>query len=354
MKELNINLIDKSYNIYIENGLINSIGDKIKNIYNGKNIVIITDENVDYFYGEKVKNNLKHSNFKVEKIVIKPGEKSKSFEVLLQVYDKMLDLGIKRGDLIIALGGGVVGDLGGFAAATFLRGVPFIQIPTSLLAQIDSSIGGKVAVDLPRGKNLIGNFYHPKAVFIDPHLLKTLDKRFLYDGMGEVIKYACIRDKNLFYKLLNMEHKEDLLYDIEEIIYTCCNIKKQVVERDEKDTGERMILNFGHTIGHSLEKYFNFEKYTHGEAVAIGMYTITKHSEDMGLTEKGTSDSIKKVLNKYNLPYEENNIDKEKIIEAISLDKKGEGDFINLVLLNNIGEVFINKVEKSNIYKYII
>lgn len=162
MKELNINLIDKSYNIYIENGLINSIGDKIKNIYNGKNIVIITDENVDYFYGEKVKNNLKHSNFKVEKIVIKPGEKSKSFEVLLQVYDKMLDLGIKRGDLIIALGGGVVGDLGGFAAATFLRGVPFIQIPTSLLAQIDSSIGGKVAVDLPRGKNLIGNFYHPK------------------------------------------------------------------------------------------------------------------------------------------------------------------------------------------------
>lgn len=354
MKELNIDLIDRSYNIYIENGLIHSIGDKIKNIYNGKNIVIITDENVDYYYGEKVKNNLQQSGFKVGKIVIKPGEKSKSFEVLLQVYNEMLDLGVKRGDLIITLGGGVVGDLGGFAAATFLRGIQFIQIPTSLLAQIDSSIGGKVAVDLPRGKNLIGNFYQPKAVFIDPNLLKTLDKRFLYDGMGEVIKYACIRDKNLFYKLLNIENEEELLNNIEEIIYTCCSIKKQIVERDEKDTGERMILNFGHTIAHGLEKYFNFEKYTHGEAVAIGMYTITKHSEDMGLTEKGISDLIKKILNKYNLPYEENNTDKGKIIEAISVDKKSEGEFINLILLNRIGEVFINKVEKSDVYKYII
>ena len=353
MKELRVNLTDQSYSIHILKGLIESIGMEIKRIYNGKKIAIITDENVNKFYGEKVKNSLEESGFIVGRIIIKPGEKSKSVHSLLKVYDELLDLGITRGDLVITLGGGVVGDLGGFVAATFLRGVPFIQIPTSLLAQIDSSIGGKVGVDLPRGKNLVGSFYQPKAVFIDPCLLRTLDKRFLQDGMAEVIKYACIREKDLFNRLLNIEGEEDLFDNIEDIIYTCCDIKRGIVERDEKDTGERMILNFGHTIGHALEKYFNFEKYTHGEAVAVGMYTITKQSESMGLTEKGTSDLIKEILKKYNLPYEEKYANKESIIDAIAFDKKGEGQKINLIIVKSIGYAFINKVEKSSIYRYI-
>ena len=316
MRELKISLGENSYSILIEKGLISSIGKKISEIYNGKKVAVVTDKNVDKFYGDKIVSQLESSGFNVKKIVLNPGEKSKSVEVLLNTYDELLDFNITRGDLIIALGGGVVGDLTGFAAATLLRGIPYIQIPTSLLAQIDSSIGGKVAVDLNRGKNLVGNFYHPKAVFIDPNMLKTLDERFFYDGMAEVIKYGCIRDEQLFYNLLNYNKHEELIENMEHIIYSCCNIKREIVERDEKDTGERMLLNFGHTIGHAIEKYFNFEKYTHGEAVALGMYAITKKSEEMKLTKEGTFNLIKDILTKYNLKYDIHLEDKESILKC--------------------------------------
>ncbi|MBF8982506.1 3-dehydroquinate synthase [Lutibacter sp. B2] len=353
MKTLKINLIDKSYPIHIKKGLFHNIGKKLKKIYQGKKIALITDENVYKFYGEQINEILQNEEFHVNTIVVEPGEKSKSIEMLQNVYDKLLDFKITRTDLIIALGGGVVGDLAGFVAATFLRGVPFVQIPTSLLAQIDSSVGGKVAVNLPRGKNLIGNFYHPQVVFIDPDFLKTLDARFLYDGMAEVIKYGCIKDKNLFQKLFNYKTKDNLYEHMEEIIYTCCKIKKEVVENDEKDMGERMLLNFGHTIGHAIEKYFNYEKYTHGEAVAIGMYEITKKSEELGITKKGTIDLMKELLIKYNLHYEMKNVDQEKILEAIGLDKKNVGSKLNIVLLKDIGESFIKLVDKEEIKDYI-
>ncbi|GAB6149688.1 3-dehydroquinate synthase [Clostridium novyi] len=353
MRELKISLGENSYSILIEKGLISSIGKKISEIYNGKKVAVVTDKNVDKFYGDKIVSQLEGRGFNVKKIVLNPGEKSKSVEVLLNTYDELLDFNITRGDLIIALGGGVVGDLTGFAAATLLRGIPYIQIPTSLLAQIDSSIGGKVAVDLNRGKNLVGNFYHPKAVFIDPNMLKTLDERFFYDGMAEVIKYGCIRDKQLFYNLLNYNTNEELIENMEHIIYSCCNIKREIVERDEKDTGERMLLNFGHTIGHAIEKYFNFEKYTHGEAVALGMYAITKKSEEMKLTKEGTSNLIKDILTKYNLKYDIHLEDKESILNAISLDKKNKGEFMNIVLLNEIGKSFIHKIKKEKVSDFI-
>ena len=353
MKELRINLTEKSYPLYINRGLIENIGKEIKKVYSNKKIAIITDENVDKFYGEDVQKNLEKNEYVVKKLVLKPGEKSKSVEVLLQVYDELLDFGITRGDLIIALGGGVIGDLTGFAASTLLRGIPFIQIPTSLLAQIDSSIGGKVAVDLPRGKNLVGSFYHPEAVFIDPNMLKTLDKRFLYDGMAEVIKYGCIKDEELFNNLLGYKDEEDLLYNMEDIIYKCCSIKKEIVERDEKDNGDRMLLNFGHTIGHAIEKYFNYEKYTHGEAVALGMYAITVKSEEMGITLKGTTELIKRVLTKYNLQYDIQLEDKEEILNAIALDKKSKGEFINIILIKGIGDSFIHKIRKEEVRGFI-
>lgn len=353
MKELRINLTENSYSLYIERGLISSIGENIKKIYKNKKIVIVTDKNVDSFYGEQVKKDLEENKFIVKKIVLEPGEKSKSIDVLIKIYDELLDFGITRGDLIIALGGGVMGDLTGFAAATLLRGIPYIQIPTSLLAQIDSSIGGKVAVDLPRGKNLVGNFYHPKAVFIDPDMLKTLDKRFFYDGMAEVIKYGCIRGKALFQDLLSYKDEEELISNMEDIIYSCCSIKKEIVEKDEKDTGDRMLLNFGHTIGHAIEKYFNFEKYTHGEGVALGMYAITKKSEDMKMTKEGTSDLIKDILTKYNLKYEIHLEDKEAILKAIALDKKNKGDFMNLILIKDIGNSFIYKIKKEQVNEFI-
>ena len=342
-----------SYPIYIKNGLLEEIGAEIKKIYKGRKIAIVTDSNVNEFYGKKVISSLKSQGFETFKIVVKAGEESKSFKTLLEVYDKLLDFKINRGDIIIALGGGVVGDMTGFAASTFLRGIPFIQIPTTLLSQVDSSIGGKVAVDLPRGKNLVGSFYSPMAVFIDPLLLQTLNDKFFNDGMGEVIKYGAIKDSELFYKLMNYENKEALLKEIDKIIYTCCSIKAAIVEADEKDTGERMLLNFGHTIGHSIEQYFNYALYSHGEAIAMGMYTITKLGEKLGITKNGTSSAIKEILIKYNLPCTLPEIKSGDIIETVRYDKKNIGDSMNFIMIESIGNSFIENINKVNIKNYL-
>lgn len=353
MYKLNVNLPDKNYDIIIKKGLIENIGEYVRSVYGNKKIAVITDSNVEEIYGETLKENLEKSGFDVHFIVVKAGEKSKSISVLEDVYDKLLSLNITRGDMIITFGGGVVGDLGGFAASTLLRGIKFIQIPTSLLAQIDSSVGGKVAVNLPKGKNLVGSFYHPEAVFIDPDLLKTLDKRFIADGMAEVIKYGCIRDRELFDRLNNYGSFDELFEDIEKVIHDCCDIKRAVVEDDELDLGVRMILNFGHTLGHVIENYGNYEGHSHGEAVGIGMYHITKKSEELGLTESGSTDLIKEILEKYNLPYEMPDIPKEEILKTINLDKKSNVDSITLVLIEKIGNVFLEKINREDIFDYI-
>jgi 3-dehydroquinate synthase len=353
MKTLEINLPNNNYGILIKSGVINNIGEEISKIYDGDKIALITDENVDKFYGDIVEKSLKNRNFKVLKVVLNPGEGSKSIESLVGLYNELLDFKLNRGNLIIALGGGVIGDLVGFCAATLLRGIPFVQVPTSLLAQIDSSIGGKVAVDLPRGKNLIGNFYHPRAVYIDPRALKTLEKRYVSDGLGEAIKYGLIKDKELFEKFECMESYETLFEDIEDIIYRCCSIKKQVVEQDEKDNGERMILNFGHTIGHSIEKLQNYEGASHGEAVAIGMYSIALKCEELNICKVGVAHRIKKLLDKFNLPYSLQGESREDIIDAISVDKKTRGNLINLILIKDVGQVFVYKANHEELEMFI-
>lgn len=340
-RNLYVDLGENSYNILIEKGLLNRIGKEIKNIYNGKKIFIITDENVNKYYGEKVENSLEELGFITKKLVLKAGEETKSFQTLPTIYNELLDFKLTRKDLIITLGGGVIGDLGGFAASSFLRGVAFVQIPTSLLAQVDSSVGGKVAVDLERGKNLVGSFYQPKAVFIDPNVLETLSEKFYKDGMGEVIKYGCIKDKDLFEKLEKLNSRTEVMEHIEEIIYTCCFIKKTVVENDEKDLGERMLLNFGHTLGHAIETFYNFKKFSHGEAVAIGMYNISLKSEALKITEEGTAERIKNILINYELPYEMHIDDNESIINTIALDKKNLGENLKVILLKKIGESII-------------
>lgn len=353
MKNIDIQLSGGSYNIIIDHGLIKEIGFAISKIYNGDKIAIITDDNVNKYYGDIVEKSLKAKGYNTLKIVIPPGEKSKSVESLLKLYSDLLEFKINRGNLIVALGGGVVGDLTGFCASTLLRGIPFIQIPTSLLAQIDSSIGGKVAVDLPQGKNLIGSFYHPKAVYIDPEVLNTLDKKFINDGLGEVIKYGLIKDVNLFSRLEKIKDYKELMESMDYIIYTCCNIKKEVVQRDEKDMGERMILNFGHTIGHAIEKLQNYTGLSHGEAVAVGMYKITMKSEELGISKAGLSEKIKSLLIKFNLPYEEDNFAKNELLEAINFDKKNINKNINLVLIKDIGESFIKSVPIDEMKKYL-
>ncbi|MGL5380318.1 3-dehydroquinate synthase [Clostridium sp.] len=337
-----VDLKEKSYPIIIEKGLIKNIALEIEKVFKGKKIVILTDKNVDKFYGEAVENNLKSYGYEVKKIVLEPGEETKSFNTLPYLYNELLDFKITRKDLLLTLGGGVIGDLGGFVGSTYLRGIEFIQCPTSLLAQVDSSVGGKVGVDLERGKNLVGSFYQPKAVLIDPNVLNTLSERFFNDGMAEVIKYGCIKDKDFFYKLKSYKTKKEVIDNIEEIIYTCCDIKREVVERDEKDTGDRMLLNFGHTIGHGIEQYFNYKKFTHGEAVAIGMYAITKISEGLGISKEGTANEIKELLIQNNLPYKME-IAMENILEAITLDKKNLGKTLNVILLNQIGDSIIYK-----------
>lgn len=352
MSIIRVNLGAKSYNIEIAAGLLDAAGEKIRSISKAQRAAIISDSNVDALYGERLQAALAGSGFKVTRIVFPAGEKSKCLTELAKIYDRLAEAGITRSDLVVALGGGVTGDLGGFAAATFLRGVDYVQIPTSLLAQIDSSVGGKVAVDLPAGKNLVGNFYQPKLVLIDTMLLKTLPVRFLHDGLAEAIKYGCIRDRALFEKIAAMRDDDELLENIGDIVERCCAIKAEIVEHDEFDTGERMVLNFGHTIGHAVEKCSNYESFTHGEAVGIGMLLLTRQTERLGLTESGTAAAIYDVLKKYNLPVDTDYGNKE-LLKAAGMDKKKSGSSITLVILKNIGTSFLQKTNWQDLPEYI-
>lgn len=244
---------------------------------------------------------------------------------------------LTRTDAVVALGGGVVGDLAGFAAATVLRGVDYIQIPTTLLAQVDSSVGGKVAIDLHAGKNLAGAFWQPKGVLIDPEVLTTLTDRTFSDGMAEVIKYGCIRDQAFFDKLAAWGGREGVMEHIEEVIHTCCDIKRKVVLNDERDTGERMVLNFGHTIGHAFELAGHYETWTHGQGVAAGMCVATRLGEQMGITPAGTTETIQNILKEYQLPLTIP-CTWDTLVEAVGLDKKNAGSDIRLIVLEELGK----------------
>lgn len=353
MQKIKINLEKNSYEIYLGQGLLGGIAKLLPEKYSTAKLAIITDSNVAPLYLERLSEQFADDPSRILKIVISAGEASKNLIVAGEIYEQLAQAKFSRSDLIIALGGGVVGDLAGFIAATYMRGIKFIQIPTSLLAQVDSSIGGKVAVDIPSGKNLVGAFYQPLAVYIDPQVLLTLEDRFYFDGLAEVIKYACIKDAALFAKLEVCQGRTAIQAEIMEIILSCLKIKKHYVELDEFDTGERMFLNFGHTIGHAVEKCFNFSKYTHGEAVAIGMVLITQASEEMGLTCKGTSEKLKKIITQYQLPlnYQQEqlptNVFQEKLLTAIAVDKKNLKQQLNLVLLKEVGQSFLHKIKSE-------
>ncbi len=346
--ELTVRTSD-NYNIIIERGCIKQIGTFAENLLNkGSKAFIISDSNVLPIYGKTTADSLKAAGFKVYEYAFPAGEESKRLNTIEEMYFKLSENGFTRSDFIVALGGGVTGDMAGFAAATYLRGIEFIQIPTSLLAQIDSSVGGKTAVDLPQGKNLVGSFHQPCLVLIDPNTLSTLPPHYFSDGMGEAIKYGCIKSRKLFDMILNTDIKEN----IEELIYSCIDIKRGVVERDEFDNGERMLLNFGHTFGHALEKNYNFKKLSHGEAVGVGMAMMAKCGEKADITKEGTSAEIQKALKKYNLPIWDD-MDTEKILEAAALDKKSRGGNINLIMLKEIGDSFIKKVDRGGLRKLI-
>lgn len=346
METISVKLPHCVYDIWIENGLLAQAGTLISSAVSSRSVVVVTDETVDTLYGKRLMDNLAAAGIAAGKIVIPPGEASKSMAMLEQVYSELIQARLKRSDCIIAFGGGVVGDLAGFAAATYLRGVRYIQVPTTLLAQIDSSVGGKVAVNLRQGKNLAGAFHQPAAVLIDPWLLAGLPPRTLRDGMAEAIKYGAIADKDLFERLANLRD-QGFYYQAERIIADCCRIKRDVVQADELDTGLRLILNFGHSIGHAIEQVSRFRGFTHGEAVAIGMSMITKRSEQLGWSRAGTSAALDEVLMKLGLPLAVDGLDKNALLAAMENDKKNSTGGMQLVILREIGRAEVVRVSMS-------
>ena len=344
--KLTVDLGPNSYPIHIENGILAKTGELVSEVFSGKKIMIVSDDNVFPLYGEIITKALSDSGFECHSFVLPHGEPTKSFQSLPKIYEALINAKLTRSDLLIALGGGVIGDLAGFAASSYLRGIKFVQIPTSLLAQVDSSVGGKVAVDLPQGKNLVGAFYHPKAVIIDPDVLNTLPDHFISDGMGEVIKYGCIKDKELFELLCRHTSFDDLKPELTQIIARCVDIKRIVVEADQFDLGERILLNFGHTLAHTIEQHFNYERESHGEAVGIGMYQITKIAEEKGLTTSRCAEQIKKALEIYKLP-DNSNLPIDVLTDAISLDKKNLNNHLNVVLLHDIGDSYVYPTDVS-------
>lgn len=343
MKKLTVNVNEK-YDILIGKGLLNKTGELVKTVLDCKRMVLISDTNVYPIYGDAVKASLEAQGYEVFTYVFKAGESSKNTANVIDMVEFMAEKGLNREDGVVALGGGVCGDMAGFAAAIYLRGIKFVQIPTTLLSQVDSSVGGKTAVDLPQGKNLCGAFHQPSLVIIDPLVLDTLSPHFLSDGMGEVIKYGCIKSSSLFERL-EKENADDF---IDEIIYECLDIKRVIVENDEKEHGERALLNFGHTCGHAIEKLWSFETVSHGEAVGIGMVMIAEAGEKNDITEKGTKDRIIKVLEKNNLKISDTHSVKE-IVGAMSADKKRTGSGIKLVMIKKIGESFVMPVTNAEL-----
>lgn len=332
------------YSIVIQRGAIDQIGPVVSTMFKkGTRVMVISDSNVFPLYGHRVMKSLEEAGFLAFRHIFTAGEELKHLGTVMEMYKALAENQFTRSDLIVTLGGGVAGDMGGFTAATYLRGIDFIQIPTSLLAQVDASVGGKTGVDLPYGKNLVGAFHQPRAVITDPDTLNTLPKDYFIDGLGEVVKYGCIWDKALFEDLESGKALENL----DDTIYRCIDCKRQLVEEDAKDTGRRMILNFGHTFGHALEKLHNFRDLSHGRAVAIGMYLATRMSESLNLTEAGTAERIRALLEKLELPTADHGFTLEEIIDATALDKKSVGKMINLIFLKEIGECFIHQAERN-------
>jgi 3-dehydroquinate synthase len=343
--EVSVDVGTHQYTIYIAPGSLTHIGQRLSALGEITGALVVTNPIIRQNYGELLTDCLVAAGYTVECIELPPGEATKSMEWAMRLYDHAIAMGLDRKSCIIALGGGVIGDLAGFVAATYMRGVPFVQVPTTLLAQVDSSVGGKVAINHPQGKNLIGAFYQPNMVLIDPLTLNTLPQREWLSGMAEVIKYGIIADTD-FFDVLSQENVASLSRNsakIGEIIKRSCEIKAAVVNADEKETGLRMILNFGHTIGHALESATGYTRYTHGEAVAIGMVGAAMLARDSGWLDTAKVECIRSLIQQYQLPVHFNGIDINTIVSHLYHDKKKEGGAIRWVLPRSIGQVAITK-----------
>jgi 3-dehydroquinate synthase len=356
MRTVHIDLAERSYDILIGRQLLERTGEFLKERVKVGKAIIVTHPNINQLYGEQVKASLRQSGFQVECIEILEGEGSKSLEESGRLFDRLVEFNCDRQSVLVALGGGVIGDLTGFVAATFMRGIPFIQIPTTLLSQVDSSVGGKTAVNHPRGKNLIGAFYQPRLVVIDVDTLRSLQKDEFRAGMAEVIKYGVIADKELF-EYIDRHAEAILALDVaslEHIIETSCAIKARVVEKDERESKYRMILNFGHTIGHALEALTGYSGLKHGEAVAIGMVYAARISRETGRCSSAVCERIGGLVDKLGLPSRLPDLRTREIIDAMYLDKKAENKNIRFILVKDIGSIEIAESVSEPVLKKVL
>lgn len=331
--KLSVNLTHKSYDIIIEHGVLHRIGE-FTNL--NRKVLVISDDGVPRKYVDAVLAQCPQGY----SVVVKQGEGAKSFPVYQMLCEKLLEYSFSRTDCIIALGGGVIGDLSGFVAATFLRGIEFIGIPTTTLSQIDSSIGGKVAINLANVKNIVGSFYHPSAVLIDPDTLQTLDKRHFSNGLVEAVKAGLIYDASI----LDLFEQNDPADVIDEIIYRSLLVKKDVVEKDEKEQNLRKILNFGHTLGHGIETVYGLHDLLHGECVAIGMIPM--------LEEEALKQRVLKIYEKLNLK-SEIAYDPDAVYQVMTRDKKVQGSTITVVKVKEAGTARLEKIKTEELYQYL-
>lgn len=330
----------KPYTVEIGSGLLSMAGEKISALTKAKKIMVVSDDVVFPLYGEKLLSSL--SGFDCKTFIYRNGEERKRLSTIENLLEKMAAEHFTRSDIIVALGGGVCGDMAGFAAAIYARGIDYVQIPTTLLAAVDSSVGGKTAVDLAGGKNLCGAFHQPLTVLCDTDTLSTLKEINIQDGLAEMLKYGVICDKDLFEKVKN--HKEN---DMEVLITRCVEIKRDIVSSDEFDRGTRMLLNLGHTIGHAIEAASDFTV-THGHGVAAGMAIIARAAEKMGMAKAGTAKEISTALENCGLPTAANR-DAEILFELTLSDKKSDGDFINLIIPREVGHCEILRTPKNEL-----
>ncbi|HTH48093.1 MAG TPA: 3-dehydroquinate synthase [Candidatus Limnocylindria bacterium] len=342
MRSVPVPLGERSYTIHVGNGLLTKLGDHCRRLKLGERCAVITDTNVGPKYADLVLRTLKMAGFVPNLVTVPAGETAKSLKVAGECYDQLAIKRLERRSFVVALGGGVVGDIAGYVAATYLRGIPFVQVPTTLLAQVDSSVGGKVGVNLKAGKNLVGAFHQPRTVLCDLDTLATLPERELRAGLGEVIKYGIIKDADFFRRL---EKELDKVIAREattlmNVVARCCALKAEVVVADETESGERAILNFGHTIGHGLEAISGYNEYLHGEAISIGQVAAARLSVRLaGLAEKD-AERIRELFVRAGLPTTLKLPPKKRaaLFDAMRVDKKVSGGELKFVLAKSIGE----------------
>ncbi|MDP2754282.1 MAG: 3-dehydroquinate synthase [Nitrospirota bacterium] len=346
MERVRVELGERSYDICMGSDILDGLGDNLKMFGLSPKIGLVSNPTVFSLYGKCISGSIKKAGFDLITVIIPDGEEYKDLIWLQHIYNELLKNKLDRASALVALGGGVIGDITGFAASTYMRGISYVQIPTTLLAQVDSSVGGKTGVNHKLGKNMIGTFWQPRLVWIDAETLKTLPKRELLAGIAEVIKYGVIQDKELFDflevnrdKILNLD-KDALTH----IIKRSCEIKAEVVSKDEREAGLRAILNYGHTIGHAIETVTEYKKYLHGEAVAIGMCIEARLSQMLNFIDRDQVFRIRGLIDSYGLPSQvPADLDLNSMFSSIQLDKKAVAGELKFILPEKIGSVRIHK-----------